>query len=776
MAVTGSRLVHEELGSLCRIAAGGQGTVYEAPSARLRYTTSKLVYKEYIPDVRAGLDVSVLEAMPNYLENLSVRVGMELLSVAAWPCRLVETNGAVTGFVMPAVPEDFYLDIHKARGVSRTLGEFQHLLNPPHFLASRRIPLTDRDRYQLLAEVALALDVFHRHNISVGDLSPKNLLFSLQPHTKVYFIDCDTMRFQGKSITRQAETPDWDIRTANPDEELATPQSDAYKLGLLALRLLASRQQTRNPDTLPRRQPPAIRRLLAGSLSPHPARRPAPTEWVEPLQAAAATASTRPPRLKHPALPAQPATQPTVQPLSPPKAPVQPAVPPLPPPKAPVLPPPSSKAPTHPATGGRPIPVIAVLAFVAAVGFEWWAGRSLGLVFPEGGPLYGWDSALVALLGSLLGLLRYSGADRRRAEAFGLLAAVAGAYWYISNPSLVLEFAPGTDSGGVLSLAVAGYGLSAVCAPVWSMLSFAARTGDSPPSPQQIAILVEQDRTTLRTLAWVTLTCVVPAALGLILLVTSPSHDLSFDRLVFLFRASPWNVLIAMTINGVWLPVLAAGLILLVRGRWSHRPTGSIWALVLLLVAAAAWPVSRSLADANISKAHHLSVTTRLDPSTGNSLALPRDTTAAPTTPNNIPPEELNAGIGAEAACLYTDRGCPVETTGTFGIPRNTLLVIGRDIAPGNWRIATNCRLAWVKERIKDHPDYVPPGEKWSGWKEDFDRVRGYTGYERSSDYRRYGYGIIEGAEQHSISINTNIGEWAIIFDDSCFGDVASSP
>ena len=610
--MTGSRLLYEDLGSLGRIAAGGQGTVYEAPSVRLKLTRSKLVYKEYIADVQADLDVSVLEWMPTYLENLPHREAMELLSVAAWPCRLVETDGVVTGFVMPAVPGEFYLDIRKARGVSRTLGEFQHLLNPPGFLASRRIPLTDRDRYQLLAEVAMALDVFHRHNISIGDLSPKNLLFSLQPQTKVYFIDCDTMRFQGKSITRQAETPDWDIRTANPREELATPQSDAYKFGLLALRLLASRQQTRDPNTLPGRQPPTISRLLARSLSPRPAKRPTPMEWVKPLQAAADTASTRPPTpspqgLQHPALPAQPPpAQPVPQPSvlrQPPRL-QHPAPPAQPVPQPSVQPHPYT--PARPAIGGRPIRVIAGLAFVAAAGLEWWVYRDIREL------LVSWNYALVVLLVSLLGLRRYSGADRRRAEACGLLAAAAGAYLYISDPFLLLDFAPGTDSdGGLLSLAVAGYGFSAICAPTWSVLSFVARRGEGPPSTHQIAILVEEDRTTLRRLAWITLTCVIPAALGLILLlVTSPSQDLSFDRLVFLFLASPRNVLIAITANGVWLPVLVAGLILLVRGRWSHRPAGSIWALVLLLAAGIAWPVSRSFADTNISEAHHVTVTT----------------------------------------------------------------------------------------------------------------------------------------------------------------------
>lgn len=126
------------------------------------------------------------------------------------------------------------------------------------------------------------------------------------------------------------------------------------------------------------------------------------------------------------------------------------------------------------------------------------------------------------------------------------------------------------------------------------------------------------------------------------------------------------------------------------------------------------------------------------------------------------PTSGLNAGIGAEAACLYTDRGCPVEKTGTFGIPRDTLLVIGRDIAPGNW-YRTGCSYAEVSERIKDHPDYIPPGETWADWRTDLNRVRGYTGYETDDRYDARGY--IHDAFPGTITVTDG---WAIIFSDSC--------
>lgn len=238
----------------------------------------------------------VLDSMPAYLETLPFAEGMELLSLAAWPCRLVEEQGAVAGFVMPAIPDAFFLQMKKSSGMSREAAEFQHLLNNESFLARRAITVSDRDRYELLREVARALSVFHRHGIAVGDLSPKNLLFTCGQAPGVYFIDCDAMRFQGQSVMPQLETPGWEVRGASAHEELGTAASDSYKLGLLALRLLTGTQDGRDPDQLPPAVPTAIRKLVKAALSGNPAQRPKPPDWTTPLETAASTASAKSPQ------------------------------------------------------------------------------------------------------------------------------------------------------------------------------------------------------------------------------------------------------------------------------------------------------------------------------------------------------------------------------------------------------------------------------------------------------------------------------------------------
>ena len=100
---------------------------------------------------------------------------------------------------MPAIPEEFFIALATVKGVSSSTAEFQHLLNHASVLAARDITLDDAQRYSLLREVASGLAFVHKHGVCVGDISPKNLLFSLSPHEAVYFIDCDAMRINGVS-------------------------------------------------------------------------------------------------------------------------------------------------------------------------------------------------------------------------------------------------------------------------------------------------------------------------------------------------------------------------------------------------------------------------------------------------------------------------------------------------------------------------------------------------------------------------------------------------
>jgi serine/threonine protein kinase len=266
-----------KLGELAKIGQGGQGVVYSAPNVKTKFAAS-MVYKEYKTQGLAGIDFTALAAMPALVEDsLTYTEAERLIALAAWPCAIVQTGGTPSGFVMPVIPEAFFTELITVKGVSSTTAEFQHLLNHPSVLAARGVTINDAQRYTLLRETASGLAFMHKHGVCIGDISPKNLLYALTPHEAVYLIDCDAMRINGVSALTQVETPGWQVP---PGEELATIYSDTYKLGLLALRLLAGDHDTTNPAHLPSTTPGLLRQIITDTLTNPPTQRPLPEAWT----------------------------------------------------------------------------------------------------------------------------------------------------------------------------------------------------------------------------------------------------------------------------------------------------------------------------------------------------------------------------------------------------------------------------------------------------------------------------------------------------------------
>ena len=270
----------DKLGVLSKIGQGGQGVVYRAPNVKTKFAAS-MVYKEYKLQARTDIDFTALAAMPALVEeSLSYSQAERLISIAAWPCAIIHDAGTPTGFVMPAIPEEFFIPLTTVKGVSPSTAEFQHLLNHASVLAARGITLDDAQRYTLLRETASALVFLHKHGVCVGDISPKNLLFSLTPHEGRLFHRLRRHAHQH----RLGATPGGDTgmeRTAG--EELATIYTDTYKLGLLALRLLTGDHDTTNPAHLPATTPAQLRQIITDTLTNQPHQRPIPEAWTSVL-------------------------------------------------------------------------------------------------------------------------------------------------------------------------------------------------------------------------------------------------------------------------------------------------------------------------------------------------------------------------------------------------------------------------------------------------------------------------------------------------------------
>lgn len=262
---------HARLGPLRQIGSGGQGKVFE-----LLDKADGSVYKEYSPRVIDDLDVDALRRFTRFAKRLDEPAKIALLGRTAWPQVIVRRDGVVRGFLMRRVPWGYTAELRFGPEVTRELAQVQFLLNHAAYLRERGLHVSDGFRLEFLRDTAETLALFHRLGISVGDLSPNNLLFSLTDRPRCFFIDCDTMCLHGDSVLPQVETPDWQAGGGEP----GTPASDAYKFGLLVVRLFAGDQQTKDPEAVP----VGLRTPVLASLSANPDRRPATADWLKLLE------------------------------------------------------------------------------------------------------------------------------------------------------------------------------------------------------------------------------------------------------------------------------------------------------------------------------------------------------------------------------------------------------------------------------------------------------------------------------------------------------------
>ncbi|MFF1903422.1 hypothetical protein [Kitasatospora sp. NPDC058218] len=279
------------------LGQGGQGVVHRVANRRINEADGdgwEVVYKEYTPALLPLLDARTLATMVGLLAELSGSEGRWLCEKTAWPAAVVRREGRTSGFLMRAAPDRFHFDFRSLSSTAtatRRLANLEFLLNDDVYVAGIGLTVSERDRLLLLADLATTLGRLHRIGITVGDLSPKNLLFTTADgRPECFLIDCDAVRLRGASVLPQAETPDWQLPAG---EEKATSAGDVHKLALLAIRLFARDQTTTDPAALTAVSP-ALGDLARASLDPDPTRRPSPALWAERLGAAAVAASTAP--------------------------------------------------------------------------------------------------------------------------------------------------------------------------------------------------------------------------------------------------------------------------------------------------------------------------------------------------------------------------------------------------------------------------------------------------------------------------------------------------
>ncbi len=289
------------------VAEGGEGGVYEIEGR------PDAVFKSY----KVPVSPAPMRALVRWPDEVAVdhpELAARVRAASAWPTAVAvdQASGLAAGLVLPRAPDRFWL---RHRDGSVRLASLSYLTADPHQRAAAYglalpAPMA-AERLGLAYALARLLDALGRALPAAahGDLSAKNLLWSLTRGPEVYLIDCDNTELFGADGAplaegrRRAMTPNWDdpaIRTgANPDRF-----SDRYSLALIFLRIAGAAHfpiqvRQRRGETVPIdfEVPGAARHLASlGRSAPiwglvarglsvsDPAGRPAAGEWAATLE------------------------------------------------------------------------------------------------------------------------------------------------------------------------------------------------------------------------------------------------------------------------------------------------------------------------------------------------------------------------------------------------------------------------------------------------------------------------------------------------------------
>lgn len=278
----------EEFGELAPVSRfGGQGRVYRPAVVPLGLGDGPIVVKLYrrAPPAGAGSVLTEMVAWSHLLEP-DVRVALDRLT--AWPRAIVRAGSVAAGVVMRDVSGRFAAPFVMPSGRrERVLLTLEHLLGADSFLQMRGlgVRLDTFTRAEVAERICDALAFLHRHAIVASDIAPNNLLvaFGAGDEAEVCVIDCDSMVFLGRQALTSVQTADWEIPAAF-GESPNTRAADAYKLGLVVLRLFARSYDARAVGPHVRHVPAELHGLLVRALADDAVNRPPAGEWQRALR------------------------------------------------------------------------------------------------------------------------------------------------------------------------------------------------------------------------------------------------------------------------------------------------------------------------------------------------------------------------------------------------------------------------------------------------------------------------------------------------------------
>ena len=266
-----------------RLSEGGEGIVF-----RVRNQPT-VVYKEYKAAQVPYLNIGALEELMDAVRSWDSSDASRLASRTVWPQTLVDHGSDMRGFLMPAIEGAFYRRYGLRSNPKQVLCDWNQLSYqgdslPAHMISEVPKPSVE-EKIQLVKDLATTVHLLHQHDIIVGDMSGKNLIWSTQPN-RVIIIDCDSFRIDGrKGVCTHKESPGWIDPVLQGRE--TCKESDIYKLGVAAYRSLWNDPNTQVTSPIvtakrPAGVPDALISLVAASVGT--SSRPDAKTWVNTIE------------------------------------------------------------------------------------------------------------------------------------------------------------------------------------------------------------------------------------------------------------------------------------------------------------------------------------------------------------------------------------------------------------------------------------------------------------------------------------------------------------
>lgn len=284
------------------LAEGGEGQVHVLPRQ------PHLVLKLF----RRPADADSLTRLVGWPLSLPPPAEAVVRAASAWPVSVVRGEGGrAAGLLVPRAPRRF--SVRHRDGHSRLASLSYLTADPEHRAVAYGLslpPPAGAERVGIVYALARLLSAFEATcpGVGHGDLSTKNVLWSLQRGPEVFVIDCDSSELFGPDAMptpgpqrRRAMTPNWDDPGVPPGAN-PSAATDRYSLALIFLRVVGAanfpvQARQRSGDTLEVRFPvppgPGAQLLMdpsaplwnlcARSLSLAGGRPPA-KDWLQPLE------------------------------------------------------------------------------------------------------------------------------------------------------------------------------------------------------------------------------------------------------------------------------------------------------------------------------------------------------------------------------------------------------------------------------------------------------------------------------------------------------------